>query len=283
MGAAIGDVLGLAAGVAVSPLPIVAIVLLLATPAAGPTAPCSPSAGWSACPSWARSSAPGRPDRPRTTGSPPPGPAGSSSSWACCCCCWRRGRAGPPGRGPSRRCPSGWPVSTGCDPARRWAWGAAVGGQPQERGLTIAAAASIAGAGLAGGQQAVALAVFVLIGSLGVLAPLVLYLVAGERAARTLDSWKTWPATTTRPSWPCCSWSSASSWSATASPCCSDRLGQRSWSWRARLTASQRRLVSAMDALDVGLHGVEGDEQLVGDLARRQGAGQVAQHHLPTR
>ena len=32
MGAAIGDVLGLAAGVAVSPLPIVAIILLLATP-----------------------------------------------------------------------------------------------------------------------------------------------------------------------------------------------------------------------------------------------------------
>jgi Sap, sulfolipid-1-addressing protein len=32
MGAAIGDVLGLAAGVAVSPLPIMAIILLLATP-----------------------------------------------------------------------------------------------------------------------------------------------------------------------------------------------------------------------------------------------------------
>jgi hypothetical protein len=32
MGAAIGDVLGLAAGVAVSPLPIVAMILMLATP-----------------------------------------------------------------------------------------------------------------------------------------------------------------------------------------------------------------------------------------------------------
>ena len=63
---------------------------------------------------------------------------------------------------------------------------------PKNGGLTIAAAASIAGAGLPGGQQAITLAVFVLIGSLGVLAPLVLYLTAGERAARTLDSWKTW-------------------------------------------------------------------------------------------
>jgi Sap, sulfolipid-1-addressing protein len=62
---------------------------------------------------------------------------------------------------------------------------------PKNGGLTIAAA-SIAGAGLAGGQQAVALAVFVLIGSLGVLAPLVVYLAAGENAARTLDTWKTW-------------------------------------------------------------------------------------------
>ena len=63
---------------------------------------------------------------------------------------------------------------------------------PKNGGLTIAAAASIAGAGLAGGEQAVALAVFVLIGSAGVLAPLVLYLTAGERAARTLDAWKSW-------------------------------------------------------------------------------------------
>ena len=63
---------------------------------------------------------------------------------------------------------------------------------PKNGGLTIAAAASIAGAGLAGGEQAVALAVFVLIGSAGVLAPLVLYLAAGERAARTLESWRRW-------------------------------------------------------------------------------------------
>jgi uncharacterized membrane protein len=63
---------------------------------------------------------------------------------------------------------------------------------PKNGGLTIAAAASIAGAGLAGGEQAAALAVFVLVGSAGVLAPLVLYLVAGEGAARTLESWKAW-------------------------------------------------------------------------------------------
>ena len=55
-------------------------------------------------------------------------------------------------------------------------------------------AATIAGAGLAGGEQAAALAVFVLIGSIGVLAPLIVYLVGGARAAETLDTWRTWAA-----------------------------------------------------------------------------------------
>jgi hypothetical protein len=41
---------------------------------------------------------------------------------------------------------------------------------PKNAALTIAAAATIAGAGLPGGEQAVVLAVFVLIGSVGVLA-----------------------------------------------------------------------------------------------------------------
>jgi hypothetical protein len=65
---------------------------------------------------------------------------------------------------------------------------------PKNAGLTIGAAATIAAAGLTGGEQAIVLAVFVLIGSAGVLAPLIVYLVAGEGAARTLDSWKTWAA-----------------------------------------------------------------------------------------
>jgi threonine/homoserine/homoserine lactone efflux protein len=126
VGAAIGDILGLAAGVAVSPLPIVAMILVLATP---------------------------------------------------------RGRA------------NGLLFGVG------WLAGLAILGallsavNPKNAALTIAAAATIAGAGLSGGEQAVVLAVFVLIGSVGVLAPLVVYLFAGAGAARTLDSWKTWAAT----------------------------------------------------------------------------------------
>ena len=114
MGAAIGDVLGLAAGVAVSPLPIVAMILVLATP---------------------------------------------------------RGRA------------NGSLFGLG------WLAGLSILGAARP-----AASAGPAGAGLPGGEQAVTLAVFVVIGSIGVLAPLIVYLVGGEHAARTLDTWKTWAA-----------------------------------------------------------------------------------------
>jgi hypothetical protein len=54
MGAAIGEVLGLAAGVAVSPL--VAMILLLATPRGRATGSCSAPAGSRAWPSSVRSS-----------------------------------------------------------------------------------------------------------------------------------------------------------------------------------------------------------------------------------
>jgi hypothetical protein len=61
-------------------------------------------------------------------------------------------------------------------------------------GLTIAAAAGISSSGVPTGQQIAALAAFVLIGSLGILTPLAVFLIAGERARNTLTSWKTWAA-----------------------------------------------------------------------------------------
>ena len=138
MGAAIGDILGLAAGVAVSPLPIVAMILLLAL------------RQWRARPAEGA-----EPEMPR------------------------------------------WMASLDrLRPGGALGLGALLSAvNPKNGGLTIAAAATIAGAGLPGGDQAVVLAVFVLIGSLGVLAPLVVYLVPGENAARTLDTWRTWAAT----------------------------------------------------------------------------------------
>lgn len=68
------------------------------------------------------------------------------------------------------------------------------GVNPKNLGLTLAAALTIAQAGLPGSQQWVALGVFVLIGSITVLIPVIYYIAAGDSAARTLQSWKTWLA-----------------------------------------------------------------------------------------
>ncbi len=63
---------------------------------------------------------------------------------------------------------------------------------PKNLGLTIAAAASISAVGLGTGQEAVAATVYVLIASLTVIVPVVGYLAARERAAPLLDSMKAW-------------------------------------------------------------------------------------------
>ena len=159
MGAAIGDILGLAAGVAVSPLPIVAMILMLATPrgrANGSLFGVGWLAGLSVLGAVVLLLA---------------GPAGASEE-------------GDPAAW------TGWlklllGVLALLLAVRQWRSRPAPGA-PAEMPKWMA--------GLAGGEQAVALAVFVLIGSIGVLAPLIVYLVAGARAAETLDTWRTWAA-----------------------------------------------------------------------------------------
>jgi threonine/homoserine/homoserine lactone efflux protein len=198
MGAAIGDILGLAAGVAVSPLPIVAMILVLATPrgrANGSLFGLGWLAGLSILGAVVLLLA---------------GPAGASdegepAAWTgwlklllgvlALLLAARQWRSRPaPGAAPEM--PKWMAGLDQLKPGGALGLGALLSGvNPKNAALTIAAAATIAGAGLDGGSQAVALAVFVLIGSLGVLAPLVVYLVAGENAARTLDTWKTWAAT----------------------------------------------------------------------------------------
>jgi threonine/homoserine/homoserine lactone efflux protein len=166
MGAAIGDVLGLAAGVAVSPLPIVAMILVLATPRGRANGSLF-GIGWLAGLSILG-----------TVVLLLAGPAGASDE----------GERGP-------EMPKWMAGLDQLKPGGALGLGALLSGvNPKNAALTIAAAATIAGAGLPGGEQAVTLAVFVVIGSIGVLAPLIVYLVGGEHAARTLDTWKTWAA-----------------------------------------------------------------------------------------
>ena len=53
---------------------------------------------------------------------------------------------------------------------------------PKNLALTFAAAASIAQAGLSGGESAVAIAVFVIIGSITVAGPVLFYVLAPDNA-----------------------------------------------------------------------------------------------------
>ncbi len=63
---------------------------------------------------------------------------------------------------------------------------------PKNLGLTIAAASSIAAASLSSGQEVAVLAIFLLIASVTVAGPVIYYALARERAQRGLDSLKTW-------------------------------------------------------------------------------------------
>ena len=195
MGAAIGDVLGLAAGVAVSPLPIVAMILLLATPR-GRVNGLLFGAGWLAglAVLGAVVLALAAPADASEGGEP-----AAWTGWlklllgVLLLLLATRQWRGRPAEGAEPEMPKWMASLDRMRPGGALGLGALLSAvNPKNGGLTVAAAATIAGAGLAGGSEAVVLAVFVLVGSVGVLAPLVLYLVAGQRAAATLDSWKTW-------------------------------------------------------------------------------------------
>ncbi len=78
-------------------------------------------------------------------------------------------------------------------PGRALVVGLGVGGfNPKNIVVGVAAAVTIASAGLPAGQQIGIVAIYVIIASLGVAAPILAVLVLGERSQVVLDSWKSW-------------------------------------------------------------------------------------------
>jgi hypothetical protein len=63
---------------------------------------------------------------------------------------------------------------------------------PKTLAPAVGAAAALAPTGSGAGEQAAALAVFVLIGTVGPAAPVAIYLGMGERSKRILDELKDW-------------------------------------------------------------------------------------------
>jgi threonine/homoserine/homoserine lactone efflux protein len=192
VGHAIGDILPSAIGVALSPVPIIAVILMLGTPKARSNGPAF-AAGWvlglvvvSVVVLL-------------VAGDADDADSGTSTavSWitlllgalflVMAAGQWRTRPA--PGTEPAM--PSWMSAIDSFAPGRSFLLGAALSGiNPKNLALTLAAAGSIAKAGLDAGGSAVAIAVFVLLGSLTVAGPVVVYLVASERAARSLSSIK---------------------------------------------------------------------------------------------
>jgi threonine/homoserine/homoserine lactone efflux protein len=186
---AIGDLLPSALAVALSPIPIVAVVLVLGTPRARTAGPAF-ALGWIAgllCVSVVVVLLVGSGS---DADSDDPGldwfkiAIGvlfllmAAKQWT------KRPKEGQEPETP------GWMATVdSATPARAALLGAALSGaNPKNLALTLTAAASIAEAGLDSADTTVAVAVFIVIGSSTVAGSVLFYLVAGERAARPLGA-----------------------------------------------------------------------------------------------
>jgi hypothetical protein len=195
VGEAIGAILPLAVGVAISPVPIIAVVLMLVTTRARTNGPAF-VAGWLAGLAIVGAIV------LAVAGGADASDQGEPATWASVLELvlgvllvlaagrqWRRRPA--PGVEPEP--PKLLQAIDGFSPIKSLGAGALLSGlNPKNLMLSIAAAAAIAQTGIPSGEQVVAYAVFAVIGTLGVGVPVVLYFVLGERAQGMLGRLKTW-------------------------------------------------------------------------------------------
>jgi hypothetical protein len=195
MGQAIGGSLALAVGIALSPIPIIAVVLMLTTPRARANGPAF-VLGWLlglgvvgaivlavAGPADASSS-------------------GAPATWVS----WlkiilgagllliavRQFRGRPHGEDQAPM-PKWMGAIENFKPAAALGTGALLAGaNPKNLILAVAGAAAIAQTGIAGAQQAIAYLVFAVIATIGVGAPVVIYFAMGERSQELLGKLKNW-------------------------------------------------------------------------------------------
>ena len=195
MGQAIGGSLALAIGVALSPVPIIAVVLMLTTRRArvnGPLFVLGWLAGLAVVGAIVLSVA---------------GPAGASSSgspatWVS----WVkvvlglllllvavRQFRGRPKDGGQASLPKWMASIDDIRPLAACGLAALLAGvNPKNLLLAVGGAASIAQTGISGGEQAIAYAVFALVGTLGVGIPVGIYFALGPRADKPLAALKVW-------------------------------------------------------------------------------------------
>jgi threonine/homoserine/homoserine lactone efflux protein len=104
-----------------------------------------------------------------------------------------RSLRGRPKQGEAAPMPKWMDGIAGFAPGKSFAVGAAIGAaNPKNLIVGLAAAATIASASLSAGQQIVAVVVYVVIAVLGVAAPLAVMVALKGRAQPILDTWKAW-------------------------------------------------------------------------------------------
>jgi threonine/homoserine/homoserine lactone efflux protein len=195
MGEALGQALPLAVGVAVSPLPIVGVVLMLGTPRAR-------SNGLAFITGWVVGLALVGTIVLLVSSGGDASEEGQPADWVnvlklvlgaglllIAVKQWR----GRPAAGEAAEMPKWMRAIDSFTPAKSAGFGVALSAaNPKNLLLVVAAGAAIAQTGVSAGDQAVAMAVFVLIGSLGTGAPVALYFALGERSKHVLDELKAW-------------------------------------------------------------------------------------------
>ena len=197
MGEAIGQILPLAIGVALSPVPMVAVILMLVTPRAGSNGPAF-ILGWLLGLTIVGVLMLG-------LAGPAANDDGDPASWVS----WLKlalGAAlllllaakqwrGRPHGDEEPPAPKWMGAIDGFTPVKALGAGAVLSAaNPKNLLIAVGAAAAIAQTGIPGGEQAIAYAVFVIVGTIGVGAPVVIYFALGERAGPILDRLKQWMA-----------------------------------------------------------------------------------------
>jgi hypothetical protein len=197
MGQAIGQMLPSAVGVAVSPLPIVAVVLMLATPKGRLNGPAF-LGGW-----WLGLAAVGAITL-SVAGGASGGSAGEPPGWVSWLKLvlglllllvgageWRR----RPQAGDTAAMPKWMGALEAFTPVKAAGAGALLSAlNPKNLLLSVAGAVVIAQAGISTGEEVAAYVVFVAIASIGVAAPIVIFFALGSRSRRLLDAMKDWLA-----------------------------------------------------------------------------------------
>ncbi len=197
IGQAIGQVLAYGVGVALSPIPIIAVVLMLATPKGRIDGPAF-LAGW-----MVGLAVVGAVVLVISSGASA-SKHGSPATWVSILkivlgvvllrLAVREWRGRP--RGDAAPELPGWMTRVDTfTPGRSAALAVALSAvNPKNLVLTVGAAAAIAQTGASAGGQAVALAAFIVIGTLGVGAPVAIYFLMGDRATKILGGLHGWMA-----------------------------------------------------------------------------------------